>query len=111
MSVKVNIDLFFEKAVKYVQTGLAKDQYPNKDELSNDQKLKFYALFKVATSGPNNTSRPGFFDFVGKAKWDAWTNESSKSRQRAKMDYINLLSKLAPGWEQFYDSVLIKKKN
>jgi peroxisomal 3,2-trans-enoyl-CoA isomerase len=37
--------------------------------LDDSQKLKLYALYKQAIVGPCNISRPGLFDFVGKAKW------------------------------------------
>lgn len=33
------------------------------------QKLQFYGLYKQATIGDVNTSRPSFFDFVGQKKW------------------------------------------
>lgn len=36
---------------------------------SNDQKLKFYSLYKQATIGDVNTERPGFLNFVERAKW------------------------------------------
>jgi diazepam-binding inhibitor (GABA receptor modulating acyl-CoA-binding protein) len=38
-------------------------------QLSNDELLAFYALYKQATVGDNNTSKPGMLDFKGKAKW------------------------------------------
>jgi peroxisomal 3,2-trans-enoyl-CoA isomerase len=31
-----------------------------------------YALFKQATIGPCKSERPGMFDMIGRAKWDAW---------------------------------------
>ena len=34
--------------------------------------LYFYARYKQATVGPCNTDKPGFFDFKGKEKWNAW---------------------------------------
>lgn len=105
MKDKNDINLIFGKAVKYVQLGLAIKQYPDKPELTNDQKLKFYGLYKVATIGPNNTDKPGFFDFVGKSKWNAWTNESGKTKLQAKSDYIDLLNKLAPKWQIFLNSM------
>lgn len=36
---------------------------------NNDDKLKFYSLFKQATVGDVNTERPGFFSIVEKMKW------------------------------------------
>lgn len=37
--------------------------------LGNDQKLQLYGLYKQATVGDVNTSRPWSTDFVGTAKW------------------------------------------
>jgi diazepam-binding inhibitor (GABA receptor modulator, acyl-CoA-binding protein) len=39
---------------------------------SDKDLLVIYSLFKQATVGDVNTSRPGMLDFKGKAKWDAW---------------------------------------
>jgi acyl-CoA-binding protein len=40
---------------------------------SNDDLLELYATFKQATAGEAaNAKKPGRFDFVGKAKYDAW---------------------------------------
>ena len=39
-------------------------------EPSDDQKLKFYSYYKQANFGQaTEDKKPGFFDFVGKAKW------------------------------------------
>jgi diazepam-binding inhibitor (GABA receptor modulating acyl-CoA-binding protein) len=35
-------------------------------------KLALYALFKQASDGDVKGKRPGFTDFVGRAKYDAW---------------------------------------
>ena len=48
--------------------SIAKSKFPTTDE----QKLQLYALYKQASVGPCNVPRPGFFDFVGKAKWFAY---------------------------------------
>jgi diazepam-binding inhibitor (GABA receptor modulating acyl-CoA-binding protein) len=55
---------------------------------SNDEKLRFYSLFKQATEGPVSTPRPGFMDFVGKAKWDAWKALGDMSKEEAMEKYI-----------------------
>lgn len=40
---------------------------------STQTKLELYALYKYVTSGPKpTTTRPGLFDWTGRAKWDAW---------------------------------------
>jgi diazepam-binding inhibitor (GABA receptor modulating acyl-CoA-binding protein) len=35
--------------------------------------LTLYGLFKQGVVGDNTTDKPGFLDFKGKAKWEAWT--------------------------------------
>ena len=38
----------------------------------NDTLLKLYALFKQGSEGDVNGPKPGFCDFVGTAKYEAW---------------------------------------
>lgn len=52
---------------KAAADALARSKVP----IDDAQKLQFYALYKQATIGTCNIPRPGFFDFVGKAKWYA----------------------------------------
>ena len=40
--------------------------------VSNEDKLELYSLYKQATVGDCDVPKPGFLDFTGKAKWDAW---------------------------------------
>jgi diazepam-binding inhibitor (GABA receptor modulating acyl-CoA-binding protein) len=62
---------------------------------SNESLLELYALFKQATVGDNKTDEPGFFDFRGKAKWDAWTSKNGVSSEEAEKEYIALVAMLA----------------
>lgn len=41
----------------------------NPARFSDADKLRIYGLYKQATAGDCNVSRPGFLDFGGKAKW------------------------------------------
>lgn len=102
-----NIDKLFNMAVDYVHKGLAKKQFPEKSELTDENKLKFYGLYKVALLGCNNTSKPGILDFVGRAKWTAWKKYSTKSKMDAKLGYIKSLYKLAPDWDNFYEKYIV----
>eukprot|EP01027_Heterolobosea_sp_BB2_P001215 GEZU01001854.1.p2 GENE.GEZU01001854.1~~GEZU01001854.1.p2 ORF type:complete len:108 (-),score=46.50 GEZU01001854.1:126-449(-) len=97
----MSVEEQFKLAVLYVNSGFAKEQFPDKPELSQDQKLAFYAYYKQATIGKCNTERPGMFDFVGKAKWDAWNKLGDMSKEEAMQKYIDLLNDLAPGWESY----------
>ncbi|KAI8074541.1 acyl-CoA-binding protein [Gongronella butleri] len=59
----------------------------------NDALLKLYSLFKQATTGDCNT-RPGAFDFTGKAKWDAWDAIKGTSQEDAEKQYIAYVNEL-----------------
>lgn len=56
--------------------------------------LKIYALYKQATAGDAQGERPGFSDFVGRAKYDAWEALKGRSREQAMQDYIDLIESL-----------------
>lgn len=80
----------FDFAVKYIQS-LPKN---GKIQPNNDQKLKFYGLFKRATAGKNTTSKPYFFNPVAVAKWDAWTKVADKTEEQCKQEYVDELVKV-----------------
>ena len=61
---------------------------------SDQLKLRFYAFFKQATEGPNDTAKPAFYDIVGKYKWQAWTELGNMSREEAMRGYVNELKKV-----------------
>ncbi|KAF6026647.1 ECI2 [Bugula neritina] len=65
-----------------------------KEDPGNQVKLQIYALFKQSTIGANTTKKPGMMDFVGKAKWDAWTALGSLSQDDAQLKYIELINSL-----------------
>lgn len=62
---------------------------------SNEVLLQLYSLYKQATSGDVNTEPPSNpFDFVNKAKHDAWAALKGKSKEIAMQEYIDLVNKL-----------------
>ena len=60
----------------------------------NDILLQLYALYKQGHEGDITGDRPGFADFEGRAKFDAWNKIKGKSNDEAKQDYISLVEKL-----------------
>jgi diazepam-binding inhibitor (GABA receptor modulating acyl-CoA-binding protein) len=60
---------------------------PNNDILS-----KLYGLYKQATLGDNNTSKPSLLDLKGNAKWNSWNNYKGYSKYQAEVDYIKLVN-------------------
>jgi acyl-CoA-binding protein len=60
----------------------------------NDTLLRLYALYKQATAGDAVGARPGFTDFVGRAKYDAWAKLKGTANEQAMRDYIALVESL-----------------
>lgn len=81
-----NLNQAFETAAQEAQ---ALSQRPDNETL-----LKLYALYKQATKGDASGKRPGVFDMVGRAKYDAWTEMRGVSQDEAKQQYIELVASL-----------------
>lgn len=60
----------------------------------NDTLLKIYSLYKQGTSGDATGKRPGMFDMVGRAKYDAWAKLSGTSQDDAMQQYVELINSL-----------------
>jgi len=60
----------------------------------NDTLLKLYALYKQATDGDANGPKPGFFDFVSTAKYEAWSRLRGMRADEAQQKYIELVHQL-----------------
>jgi diazepam-binding inhibitor (GABA receptor modulator, acyl-CoA-binding protein) len=60
----------------------------------NDLKLKLYAHFKQATEGDVKGDKPGFTDFVNRAKYDAWAKMKGTTADDAMNGYIKLVDRV-----------------
>lgn len=60
----------------------------------NDTLLQLYALYKQGADGDVSGPKPGFFDFVGTAKYEAWAKLAGLKSDEAKEKYIALVKKL-----------------
>jgi diazepam-binding inhibitor (GABA receptor modulating acyl-CoA-binding protein) len=56
--------------------------------------LRLYALYKQASSGDAEGTRPGFTDMVARAKFDAWDGLRGQSREQAMQGYVDLVESL-----------------
>ncbi|CAH2311402.1 acyl- -binding domain-containing 6 [Pelobates cultripes] len=65
---------------------------------STEQLLYLYARYKQVKAGRCTTAKPGFFDYEGKKKWEAWKALGDCSRQQAMHDYVSAVKKLDPDW-------------
>lgn len=61
---------------------------------SDDVMLELYSLFKQGTDGDVTGDRPGFFDFVGGAKFDAREKLKGMSNEDAMQKYIGKVNSL-----------------
>ncbi|CAM4534085.1 acyl-CoA-binding protein [Lepidochelys kempii] len=65
-----------------------------KSQPTDEEMLYIYSHFKQATVGDINTERPGFLDFKGKAKWDAWNALKGIAKEEAMKAYIAKVEEL-----------------
>ena len=64
------------------------------DRPDNDTMLQLYSLYKQGAEGDVSGDKPGFFDFVGVAKYEAWEKLSGLDADEAKQRYIDLVESL-----------------
>ena len=83
---KVDLQAQFEQATKDIKSL--------KDKPDNDTLLKLYALYKQGSEGDVKGEKPGFFDFVGTAKYEAWEKLTGTQQDDAVKKYIDLVKKL-----------------
>jgi len=76
----------------FVQASKAVQKLPSRPD--NDSMLRLYALFKQGSSGDVSGEKPGFFDFVGVAKYEAWEQLKGLSADDAQSQYIELVRQL-----------------
>jgi len=61
----------------------------------NDTLLKLYSLYKQATLGDADEDGPANpFDFIGKAKHEAWSKLQGLSKETAMQQYVDLVNTL-----------------
>lgn len=83
----MELQALFEKAVKESKELSSKP--------SNEVLLQLYSLYKQGTEGDINTEPPANpFDFVNKAKYQAWSDLKGKTKEDAMQEYVNLVEKL-----------------
>jgi acyl-CoA-binding protein len=77
---------------RFEQASVAVKSLPSRPD--NDTMLKLYALYKQGSSGDVSGNKPGFFDFVGVAKFEAWERLKGMPQDDAKNQYIDLVTRL-----------------
>ena len=76
----------FEQASRDIQTL--------SERPDNDTLLRLYGLYKQGSEGDVKGDKPGFFDFVGTAKYEAWAKLKGTAQEDAQKKYVDLVKKL-----------------
>ncbi|XP_068118583.1 acyl-CoA-binding domain-containing protein 4 [Hyperolius riggenbachi] len=94
----------FNAAVSVIQNLPKSGSYrPSYEEM-----LRFYSHYKQATVGPCNIPRPGFWDPIGRYKWDAWSKLGHMSQEDAMCTYIRDMKMVA---QKIIDTVPLHDKS
>jgi len=73
----------------------AADSKSLSEKPSNDTLLQLYSLYKQGSEGDVNIDPPSNpFDFVAKAKYEAWSGLKGKTKEDAMKEYVDLVMKL-----------------
>jgi acyl-CoA-binding protein len=76
----------------FEQAAVAAKSLPERPD--DTTMLQLYALYKQGTVGDVQGERPGFFDFVGAAKYEAWEKLRGTEPETARTHYVELVRKL-----------------
>lgn len=77
---------------QFLEASKAAKSLPERPD--NDTLLELYALYKQGSEGDVSGERPGLFDFVAGAKYDAWEKLKGTDQDEAKQKYIDLVQRL-----------------
>lgn len=80
------LDKAFEQAAQDVR------KLPERPD--NETLLRLYALYKQGSEGDVRGDKPGFFDFAGAAKYEAWEKLQGTERDDARRRYVDLVHRL-----------------
>ena len=61
---------------------------------SNDILLNLYSYHKQASLGDVHGEKPGMFDFINAAKYNAWASKKGLTREQAMQHYVDLVNSL-----------------
>jgi len=73
---------------------IAEEFKKNNLALDNDTMATLYGYYKQSTIGDCNIAEPGFFDFKGKSKYEAWKQLEGITKEKAMKHYIKKVEKI-----------------
>jgi diazepam-binding inhibitor (GABA receptor modulating acyl-CoA-binding protein) len=91
-AVQLFDDLHLDEDFEHAATLIRESTWAMR--LPQDDLLKLYALYKQSTEFNKRGDKPGFFDFKGKAKYEAWEELKDMPQRDAMQSYIDLVHDL-----------------
>lgn len=86
-----SLESTFNRATEYLQRLAG--------TLDQNKLLDFYGLYKQATVGKCDIPKPGLFNIQARAKWTAWNNLGSMTKEASMLAYIDNLAAIEPNWD------------
>lgn len=90
------LDEMFGAAASYVASMEANLS----QKIPNEAQMALYGLYKVATEGPCNIPQPSSLKITARAKWHAWQRLGNMNPEAAMEQYIGVLNKIFPYWNE-----------
>ena len=81
-----------KESEEFEQAASAAKSLPERPD--DNTMLQLYALYKQGSEGDVSGKKPGFFDFVGAAKFEAWEKLKGSTGEDARNRYVELIRKL-----------------
>lgn len=80
------------------------------DKESKDDKLKLYSAGRQGKLGNNTEAKPGMFDVVAKAKWQAWKDREGQDQEECKREFIQRAKAILAKEKKWTDTRSLRKK-
>jgi acyl-CoA-binding protein len=81
-----------EESADFERAAAAAKALPDRPD--DQTLLQLYALYKQGSVGDVQGAKPGFFDFVGAAKYEAWERLRGTGQEDARRQYVKLIRTL-----------------
>lgn len=83
-------EIRFEVVVKVIQSLLKNGLF----QLINEMMFKFYSFYKQVIEGFCKFLRFGFWDFIGRYKWDVWSLLGDMIKEEVMIVYVEEMKKI-----------------
>ncbi|XP_057874188.2 acyl-CoA-binding domain-containing protein 3 isoform X1 [Cryptomeria japonica] len=98
-------DEIFGEAAVYVSSMAANLS----QKIPNEVQIRLYGLHQIVTEGPCNISQPSPLKLDARAKWHVWQQLGNMNPEEAMEQYIGVVNKEFPNWNENFPEKKRKK--